>query len=121
MTGPSPQAPHDRPDPLELLEAVHEFLLAEPADGPRDRLHRRVAANVVAIVQRELASAEQDAADHRDRLEHLGVGDNEGLAELARVLDEHDPRHPALTEALATWARRKVAVVNPAYLEEEHR
>jgi hypothetical protein len=114
------QSPHDRPDQLELLEAVREFLLAEPADGPRDRLHRRVAANVVGLVERELSGLGQDTADHRARLARLGVDDNHRLAELAAALDERDPLYPALTDALADWARRKVAVVNPAYLEEEH-
>ena len=114
-------SPHDRPDPLELLEAVRELLLAEAADGPRDRLHRRVAANVVGLVERELSGLEQATADHRDRLTRLGVDDNRRLAELAASLDEHDPLYPALTQALAEWARRKVAVVNPAYLQEEHR
>ena len=114
-------SPHDRPDLLELLEAVREFLLADPAEGPRDRLHRRVAANVVGLVERELSGLEQDTVDHLDRLARLGVDDNRRLAELAAVLDEHDPLYPALTDALADWSRRKVAVVNPAYLQEEHR
>lgn len=115
------RSPYDRPDPVELLDAVRELLLAEPGDGARDRLHRRVAANVVGIVQRQLAATEQDAALHEARLARLGVADNRALAELAASLDERDPAYPTLAEDLADWARRKVAVVNPAYLEEQHR
>lgn len=115
------RSPHDRPDPGELLDAVRDFLVAEPDDGPRDRLHRRVAANVVGIVQRQLAGAEQDAAVHDARLARLGADGNRALAELTASADEHDPLYPALVEELADWARRKVAVVNPGYLEEQHR
>lgn len=115
------RSPYDRPDPVELLDAVRDFLLDELGDGPRDRLHRRVAANVVAIVQRQLAATEQDAAVHDARLARLRADDNRALAELAASVDEHDPAYPTLVEDLADWARRKVAVVNPAYLEEQHR
>lgn len=115
------RSPHDRPDPVELLDAVRDFLLAEPGDGPRDRLHRRVAANVVGIVQRQLVGAEQDAAVHDARLARLGADGNRALAELAAYVEEDDPLYPALLEELADWARRKVSVVNPAYLEEQHR
>lgn len=47
----------DRPSVLELLEAVRAFLENEamPALDPRRRFHARVAANVLAIVGRELA------------------------------------------------------------------
>ncbi|HWI42952.1 MAG TPA: DUF6285 domain-containing protein [Nocardioides sp.] len=110
---------HDRPDPVELLDAVREFLAAPPGD--RERLHRLVAANVVVLVQRELGAAAKDGAAHAVRLEELGVADDAALAELASRLDEDDPRYPALTAAMAQWARAKVAVVNPRYLEETDR
>ena len=51
---------HDRPTVRELLDAVRGFLEEDvvPAlDGPR-RFHARVAANVLAIVGRELAGEE---------------------------------------------------------------
>jgi aminoglycoside phosphotransferase (APT) family kinase protein len=48
---------HGRPTARELLDAVHEFLTNDVMPGTQGRLsfHARVAANVVAIVQRELA------------------------------------------------------------------
>lgn len=110
---------HDRPSPVELLDAVREFLGTPPGD--RDRLHRLVAANVLALVQRELESGASDEAAHAVRLEGLGVADNAALAELARDLAEDDPLFAPLTAALADWARAKVAVVNPRYLEEKDR
>ena len=50
-------APHDAPDPATLLDAVHEFLVSEvePELSGRLRYHLKVAANVVRIVERELA------------------------------------------------------------------
>jgi hypothetical protein len=53
---------NDRPDAQELLGAVERFLREDvvPAlDGPR-RLHARVAANVVAMVGREIAHGDAD-------------------------------------------------------------
>lgn len=117
--GAAPRAPHDRPSPIELLAAVREFLEQPPGD--RERLHRLVAANVVAIAERELAGAEADATAHDARLTELGVADNRELAELAASLDADDPRGVVLTRVLADWARAKVAVVNPRYLEEADR
>ncbi|MFC7495137.1 MULTISPECIES: DUF6285 domain-containing protein [unclassified Nocardioides] len=108
---------YDRPDPVELVDAVREFLDGA-GDGARDRLHRRVASNVLATVSRQLAAAPADEAAHADRLAALGVRDNRELAVLAARLDEDAPLYAELTAALATWARAKVAVSNPRYLEE---
>ena len=66
---------NDRPDARELLEAVERFLREDvvPAlDGPK-RLHARVAANVVAMVGREIAGADADLrAEWRGLAELLG-------------------------------------------------
>jgi hypothetical protein len=79
---------NDRPDAGELLAVVERFLRDElvPAlDGPR-RFHTRVAANVLAVVARELARGDADL-----RAEWAG---------LARLLDR-EPTPPAdLPEAL---------------------
>lgn len=53
---------NDRPTAEELLRELSRFLREEavPAlDGPR-RFHARVAANVAAMVAREIASEEED-------------------------------------------------------------
>src|SRR5262249_48838695 len=52
---PAP-APHGRPTASELLEAVREFLTGQvmPASTGQLAFHARVAANVLAIVAREL-------------------------------------------------------------------
>ncbi len=63
----------DRPTALELLAAVREFLEAEvvPALAGQRRFHARVAANVLGIVERELAGEEASLAEEWQRLAAL--------------------------------------------------
>ena len=64
---------NDRPTAVELLGAVRRFLAREvvPAlDGPR-RYHARVAANVVAVVAREIEVEEQQLGAEWKRLGRL--------------------------------------------------
>jgi len=66
----------DRPTYSELLEAVQHFIEADvmPAlDGPR-KFHARVAANVLAIVRRELEVEDRQLRDEWQRLDAL-LGD----------------------------------------------
>jgi hypothetical protein len=67
---------NDRPTAVELLEAVRRFLSedAVPAlEGPL-RYQARVAANVVGIVAREIASEEEQLRGEWERLGDL-LGD----------------------------------------------
>ena len=61
----SERQPHDAPSAIELVEAVREFLEGDVTDATdgQVRFHARVAARL-AIVERELASADRMAADH---------------------------------------------------------
>jgi len=64
---------NDRPTGVELLRAVERFLEQEVVpqlDGPR-RYHARVAANVVAIVAREIETEEAQLASEWERLGSL--------------------------------------------------
>ncbi len=64
---------NDRPSAVELLRAVRSFLEREVVpelDGPR-RYHARVAANVVAIVARELETEEGQLRGEWQRLAAL--------------------------------------------------
>jgi len=57
---------HDRPTAAQLISAVRDFLerTALPELSGHSAFHARVAANALAIVERELAlGAEQDAAE----------------------------------------------------------
>ncbi len=64
---------NDRPTAVELLDAVRRFLQEEVVpelEGPR-RYHGRVAANVLAIVARELETEEQQLGQEWARLAQL--------------------------------------------------
>ena len=61
---------NDRPTAVELLGAVRRFLQEEVVpelEGPR-RYHARVAANVVAIVAREIETEESQLVAEWERL-----------------------------------------------------
>jgi len=129
----------DRPTYRELLEAVQHFLEADvvPAlDGPK-KFHARVAANVLAIVRREL-----DAEDAQLRREWQGLevllGDAETLpAErdaarrrlgergetlCARIRNgdaDSGPWRAAVLAHVRQTVIDKLAVANPKYLNRE--
>ena len=66
----------DRPTARELLEAVRTFLESDVVpvlEGPR-KFHALVAANVLAIVGRELATEEAELAAEWRRLATLAPG-----------------------------------------------
>jgi hypothetical protein len=64
---------NDRPTSVELLRAVERFLQkdAVPALSGPQRYHARVAANVVAIVAREIETEEDQLRGEWERLGHL--------------------------------------------------
>jgi hypothetical protein len=85
---------NDRPTAVELLRAVERFLQKDvvPAlSGPR-RYHARVAANVVAIVAREIETEEEHLRGEWDRL--------------GRLLDL-DEKRPEAREALRAGVRAR--------------
>lgn len=110
---------HASPSAAELLDAVREFLLDEvvPATEGRLSFHARVAANVVAIVARELASGPADAAVHAERLAALGAADDDDLARRIAA-GEYDDRLAEVRDALLADAHARVAVANPRWLAE---
>ena len=109
--------PHDVPTAAQLVESVREWIENEVAPNVTGRLsfHSRVAANVLAIVERELATADDDAAAHVDRLAALGASSDEELAAMIRE-GAMDSRLAEVLETLAPSIRDKVKVANPKYL-----
>lgn len=111
-------SPHDRPTIAELVEAVREWLerdLVGKADG-RLGFDARVAANALAIVERELALGADIAARHAARLTVLGVADDAELA--ARIRDGSlDGRLGEVRALVWESVRDKLAVANPKYLQ----
>jgi aminoglycoside phosphotransferase (APT) family kinase protein len=97
---------HGRPTARELLEAVREFLTDRvmPSTSGQLSFHARVAANAVAIVERELAMGEAQAA--RAAAAPLSAGAPTGKPDWA---------------ALASVVRDKLAVANPRHLARDQR
>jgi AcrR family transcriptional regulator len=123
----------ERPDAAELLEAVAEYLFAElrPEVPKQQRFRVLVAANVCAVVARELRAGE---APDREDLELFGelLGEKlepsddpaalpsqarEAAAELAKRLrsGELDERIGDLAPRLEEHVRRKLEVARPGY------
>jgi hypothetical protein len=109
-------APHDAPSAAQLVEAVREWLEREVMSATEGRLrfHARVAANVLAIVERELELGGGQAARHRDRLDLLGVTDDAELAERIRSGDLDD-RLDEVRELVRASVIDKLEVANPSY------
>ncbi len=111
-----PPVPHDLPTAGELLAAVRVWLETDVASGDVQPFHVRVAGNILAIVERELALGPEQALRHRQRLDALGVADDAELAAAIRSgrLDDRLDEVRALV-----WAsvRDKLAVANPRYLD----
>lgn len=99
---------HGRPTASELLEAVREYL---GADGG---YHARVAANVLGMVQRELALGAAQQERHDRRLATLGVTDSRGFAAALRRGDL-DPFDDAVVDVVRRDVADRLAVANPRY------
>jgi len=108
---------HGRPSQAELLEAVEEFLRDEvmPATSGRLSFLSRVAANVVAMAEREAVLGPAQAAQRAAELASLGVGSEDELAAAigAGTFDDHPAE---LHDVLASGVAAKLAVANPRYL-----
>ncbi len=118
----------DRPTALELLAAVRGFLeedLVPTLDGRR-RFHALVAANVLAVVERELAGEEEQLGRQWDRLVALLRRDvaerPEGVQALRGAVRDLETQ---LAERIRAgdadggeWASRAVAHVRATVLEK---
>ncbi len=109
---------HDAPSAAQLVEAVREWLERDVMASTHGRLqfHTRVAVNVLAMVERELALGAQQEAEHAERLARLGCADDAELAARIRA-GELDDRLTEVRELVWADVRAKLAVANPRYLE----
>ena len=127
---------NDRPTVDELLEAVQEYLRDEvvpEAPTHRARFRALIAANVVAIVRRELAGRD-DAQEELtaiagilgEPLPAVARGDagdavwqaNRRLAEHIRRGEADEGDHArAVRDLVRCLVERKLAISNPALLE----
>ena len=113
--------PHDVPSAQQLVEAVREWLVRDVMPGPSGRMqfNARVAANVLAMVERELEVAPQQSAAHAARLAEFDCADD---AELARRIREGELDHRLSEVRAAVYASvlDKLAVANPKYVAEQN-
>lgn len=115
--------PTDRPTADELLDAVAAFLTDKAAPNLDGQLafHARVAANVIAIVRRELAQAGAMNEAERRRLTALLARDgdldalNRTLAKQIRAGALRD-KNDAVLAHLRQTAVDKLRLANPRHL-----
>lgn len=112
-------APHDAPDVAQLVEAVREWLERDVIPGTEGRMsfHARVAANVLAMVERELEVADDHERRHVGRLTRLGMTDDAELAAAIRA-GRLDDRLDEVRALVWESVRDKLSVANPRYLEQ---
>lgn len=110
--------PHDVPTAEQLLESVREWLERDvlPATQGRLQFHARVAVNVLAMVERELAMGAEQATAHATRLARFGCETETQLADRIRG-GELDDRIDEVRDAVWASVRDKLTVANPKYLD----
>ena len=115
---PAPDPLYGSPTAVELLAAVEHFLRNDTGDlPPLPAFHARVAANVVAMVARQIEAGDAPRKQMAAAYAPLGAYDEQGLAALVRAGDLDD-RIPDLRRALETVVRARLSVANPRYLAE---
>jgi hypothetical protein len=105
------------PSAAQLAEAVEGFLREEVMPALEGRLHFQtlVAANVMAILGRELTDGPQVAAEHAEALASLGIADDEALVAAIRSGDM-DGRIGELLDALRPSVEANLKIANPKHL-----
>ncbi len=120
----APAAPgvYGEPTASHLVEAVREWIETDVASATqgRTKFHARVASNVLAIVERELAVGSVHEAQHRARLDRVGVASDAELAAAIRQGD-FDDKMTELGAELLGAAVDRLAVSNPRELAQAKR
>jgi len=115
----------DRPTASELLAAITDFLREEATPAldkaePRLGFQMRVAANALAILEREARLGPAADAREHARLARL-LGHDGSLADLNRELAQQlregkrDERDARLMEHLDATVADKIAIANPKW------
>ncbi|MCB0989464.1 MAG: hypothetical protein KDB16_00675 [Acidimicrobiales bacterium] len=110
--------PFDLPTSDELVGAVRHWIestLMSELEGAT-RFHARVAANMLAIVQREIVDGGASVNAHRARLAGLGFESDRDLADAIRRGDLDDKRAEVIEAVMATLAD-ELAIDNPGYAQ----
>jgi hypothetical protein len=113
-------APHDPPTAMQLTESVREWLENQvmPNVSGAMQFNARVAVNVLAMVEREIALGGEQQERHAYGLRQLGCADDADLARRIRSGDfEVDGEVRAdVEEFVFESVVDKLRVANPKYL-----
>ena len=111
---------HGRPTAVELVEAVREYLRADviQATDGRVQFHARVAANALAVVERELEQGPAAESAHAEQLADLGFTDEADLAAAIRS-GSVDDRAEAVGSTVWAAVQSKLAIANPDHLIDD--
>jgi hypothetical protein len=114
------QSPHDVPSAAQLVESVREWLQNDVLTSTTGRVqfHSRVAINVLAMVERELAMGSRQETDHAARLAELGVASQAELASAIRT-GALDDRIDDVVAAVRASVVDKLSVANPGYMRRD--
>ena len=116
----------DFPSSPELLDALAAYLFAElrPQVPKEERFRVLVAANICAVVAREIrAGRDPDEADREAFMRLLGGEIRCRLPGVGRLLaariraGELDGSLPAVIEEMREHARRKLEIARPGYAD----
>jgi aminoglycoside phosphotransferase (APT) family kinase protein len=113
----------ERPGILDLVTAVREQLDAEARSSPpgSEAFQRRVAANALGIVERELRDGPRVEREEAERLRAFVESGSDGVRGLNAALCERiragevDADTPGLLAHLARTAEEKLRIDNPRY------
>jgi hypothetical protein len=105
------------PSAAQLAAAVEGFLREElmPALDGRLQFQTLIAANVMAILGRELTDGPRAAAEHAERVASLGFADDEALVAAIRDGDM-DGRVGEILAALRPSVEANLKIANPKHL-----
>lgn len=109
--------PHDVPSAVQLIESVREWLEKDVLTSTTGRVqfHSRVAINILAMVEREMALGPQQGLDHVQRLAILGMSNDAELATAIRN-GNLDDRMGEVVELVRASVLDKLSVANPGYV-----
>jgi len=115
--------PADRPTPVEILQAIDQFLQDKvaPQLEPHSRFHLKVTSHLLRLLQREWDQVDALESTELDRLHQLLDSDSPDLDLLNRELCDaiHSGQlgldNLALKDHLRQTARDKLAIDNPKY------
>lgn len=114
------RSPHDVPSAAQLVESVREWLQNDVLTSTTGRVqfHSRVAINVLAMVERELAMGSRQSIEHASRLARLGVASDVELASAIRT-GSLDDRIDEVVAAVRASVVDKLSVANPTYMRRD--